>query len=769
MDSPTRELANTLAAVDRDLEEMEKHQREHETILNDYDRLSKTDVGISTKPDGTVDLKDLIAHHRSKALGNEQPTYIQPGPGFLHGTVVAAKDLHAADGTCDPFVKVSYVPPVEGTVKTSMIFRCKETVHTTGVVPKTTEPTFADGAFIFEVAPPAAGDGVPFHIESDWSRLQGDLLFTAYDCNNGMRNERMGQVVFPLRSLVDGTSPSTVEGGPQKIHDRWFDMETSGKSKNSSPKLRLQMTLILPNEVKRSVGEYDEVEFKDTVAGGVARALEDEDENDFEHKMADGLGSSTEEEEAAPLKAVQAKRKKKVKKKTKIKIDRGAERRERERKLIAKENLILQMRMEKAMKDRAKRPSPYGVNKASSMKQFNADKKNARERLAKRIADEDKILKERIAKVRGRPKKNRFEGMDETLIAEHHAEQAAKDKKKALEVAGRRYKKQIELMEQINNLTAEIRNVREEASLLKSKSQRLETSTKKNAALLQKALDRREEREINMQREKKVRTSALPKGARSSLTKFAEARESDFTKLQREYDAQNGKDSKPQVKELYGGDDKEGELDDLKIQLRHASSTYEQKQRRRRELVKQAKTSRERHKELTKDIEEADIKLKEVEKRRQHRIAKFSNSPSKPSNDAEEQYRIEQVHKINQQERQTKIEIRSLEAEIEELEYTEKMRKEAHADELAELKMRIADESDRLKAATEKRDGIKAEVDQIESDKTIHALESEVRDLRHLAALCRVSESNRRELERLTPQSSVVVDSEGSLERAEEE
>merc|ERR1711871_1230276 len=124
----------------------------------------------------------------------------------------------------------------------------------------------------------------------------------------------MGQVVFPLRSLVDGNSPSTVEGGPQKIHDRWFEMETSGKSKNSHPKLRLQMTLILPNEVKRSIGDDEEVQYKDTLAGGIERALEDDDdeiENDFEHKMADGLGSSTEEEETTkPLKAVQVKVKK---------------------------------------------------------------------------------------------------------------------------------------------------------------------------------------------------------------------------------------------------------------------------------------------------------------------------------------------------------------------------------------------------------------------------------------------------------------------------
>ena len=138
-------------------------------------------------------MKKLIEHHKGKALSQEQPTHIQPGVGILHGTIIGAKGLVATDGTCDPFVKVSYVPP--GDVSTSLMFRAKMTVHTTGIAQQTTEPRWEDGAFSFEVDAPPAQDGVPMHIESDCLALARSAVYR-HDWHRGTRNERIGQFVF---------------------------------------------------------------------------------------------------------------------------------------------------------------------------------------------------------------------------------------------------------------------------------------------------------------------------------------------------------------------------------------------------------------------------------------------------------------------------------------------------------------------------------------------------------------------------------------------
>ena len=754
MDSPTRALANTLADVDRDLEEMEAHQREHEKHLMAYDKKAKTAPGLSVGGDG-VNMKDFLAHHKSKALGSDQPTYIQPGPGVLHGTVIGAKGLYAKDGTCDPFVKVSYVPPVNdgGDVKTSMLFRCKETVHTTGIVSDATDPEWEDGAFEFELDAPAAGDGVPFHIESDWSRLQGDLLFTVYDCNQGLRNERLGQVVFPLRSLVDGKSPSTVEGGPQKIHDKWYDLELASKKSPYQSKLRIQMTLILPNEVTRTVDEEDE-DRGNTISSNIARVVEEDSSDDELGFGQNTRGNATEDETADEedrfVLRENARRQSKSpqRKKKKKKIDRGAERREIERKRIAKENLIIQQRRAKSMRDRSKGPSPYGTAKgAHQMNKFNADKKTARERLQKRVEEEDKLLKERIAKVRGVPKKHRFDGMKEHEIKDYLTEKEEAAKQKQLARAKKRYQKQSELLASVEEMKTRIQRVKEETSLYKSNAQRLETAAKKNKEKLRKAREAKDTREYNMSRTTRVRTSALPEGSKSSLSNFAEARESDFAKLQREYDARNGGGKKkPTKQEVYGGTDKDEELDDLRAQLRHAWSSHDTKQRRRRELVSEARKYKAQYEDLTNQVTALDEKLQHIANRRKYQIAKAEAAATGDTRDmhnnhvdVEEAARIEHLGEINESTRETMIKIKNVHGQMEELQYKEKLRKKAAGAEINELESRIETEKHRLEKAAKKRDELRTRLEKLQNENTIPILESEVRDLRHIAAMCMVA------------------------------
>ena len=95
MDSPTRDLLNTLDNAGKSLEIMEEHQREYERNLEEFDanmREGGSDF-LNSGATGQVDLKKLIAHHKGKALNQEQPTHIQPGVGILHGTIIGAKGL----------------------------------------------------------------------------------------------------------------------------------------------------------------------------------------------------------------------------------------------------------------------------------------------------------------------------------------------------------------------------------------------------------------------------------------------------------------------------------------------------------------------------------------------------------------------------------------------------------------------------------------------------------------------------------------------------
>ena len=76
------------------------------------------------------ELASQMARLRQKTILSHQPVQLLDGPAMLHGQVQSARNLSVARGTCDPFVKVSYVPPSEEDGTPSLMLRAKQKVHT---------------------------------------------------------------------------------------------------------------------------------------------------------------------------------------------------------------------------------------------------------------------------------------------------------------------------------------------------------------------------------------------------------------------------------------------------------------------------------------------------------------------------------------------------------------------------------------------------------------------------------------------------------------
>lgn len=278
MDSPSRELDRILEEAQQDMRRLEREQREHEDFLvsvgDGMTSPGRGEGGARGDEDSAyVSGKDLhaqMARLRRKtaagAGGAAAPFRARLGVGsaILHGQVKAGRNLRVARGTCDPFVKVSYVPPSEDGTTTSLSLRAKQKVHATEVLYDTASPLWAENMFRLDVEAPLSmhaddqdGEG------SDWDKLRGDLLFAVYDNNDGLRNEFIGQVVFPLRSLVDGLSVTEVHGEGQTLHDVWCPLvgRRGGNARGDNPAiagvasadpddpaLHLVMQLILPAE-----------------------------------------------------------------------------------------------------------------------------------------------------------------------------------------------------------------------------------------------------------------------------------------------------------------------------------------------------------------------------------------------------------------------------------------------------------------------------------------------------------------------------------------
>ena len=131
-----------------------------------------------------------------------------------------------------------------------------------------------------------------------------------------------------------------------------------------------------------------------------------------------------------------------------------------ERKRIAKENLILQKRMQKARTNGS--GTQFRQSKASK-KVFAADKQTARERLQKRIQEDDKILKQRIDKVRGKPKPRLNDDQVQAKIKELEIKAQLKQ-----QIAKKKYDARVAIMQQVEDARSQIQTIEEETTLIKS-------------------------------------------------------------------------------------------------------------------------------------------------------------------------------------------------------------------------------------------------------------------------------------------------------------
>ena len=173
---------------------------------------------------------------------------ISLGDGILVGCVEGAKGLRLrSDGRYGDdkvqvppsvAVKVSFVEPGEG----SVLLRSRLPIHETQVSQASDSPTFSSGSFEYDVYCPTKEDerGIP---RADWDSLCGDILFAVYDCGRKSR-EFLGQVIVPLRVLVDGVGES-VSGGTQSRRERWYQI-TQRDGSRASGELRIALRLELP-------------------------------------------------------------------------------------------------------------------------------------------------------------------------------------------------------------------------------------------------------------------------------------------------------------------------------------------------------------------------------------------------------------------------------------------------------------------------------------------------------------------------------------------
>ena len=124
--SPTRALALEIDAADRHLEALADKSARQQQFLDEFDIDPAKPLPFegerSMAPDATGEINvgsemtssELMAQlkkHRDKLQQPAEFSIIAAGPGLLHGKVEAARNLEVERGSCDPYVKVSYLPP----------------------------------------------------------------------------------------------------------------------------------------------------------------------------------------------------------------------------------------------------------------------------------------------------------------------------------------------------------------------------------------------------------------------------------------------------------------------------------------------------------------------------------------------------------------------------------------------------------------------------------------------------------------------------------
>jgi hypothetical protein len=487
-----QQLRQAITGVD--LEGVRRQHEAHKDFVNDAgifeeDELVPT-AGISrgdflemmeSQADGIVGRNSYVVSYEGKEEGP-----IGPGMGVVEGKIKNARGVPLAEGgsPAEAFVKVSAVEPG----KKPLMLRCKTPIHATeAVMDPDGNPDFSNGSFTFQMdAPP------------DWGKLRGDLLFTVYDSSLG-HNSFVGQVLFPLRDLVDDSSATGVHGGKQQLVVQEYRLQSRDCRRELSGRVSLSLQLTLPPSQK--VGDGGGMRERDRERKALQMQREIDDKKRQQRRAAqrqrggDGEGADALADGVEPALAWMSLKGKKASRRVKqngqvaaprsvlAKKGQGhaSVRRRKEADRIARENLLNKRKLKEVRTKGDRKVKAVGGSRVSSGSSRTSAKSAAsvnRTQFEQRIARENKRISRRLAEVSGKEPEGMRHGMDEEDVtagmgsaSKAKAEKAREElerrrrhlaEKKHEDRVQRRYEEQAALVSDVAALQRKAARLREE-------------------------------------------------------------------------------------------------------------------------------------------------------------------------------------------------------------------------------------------------------------------------------------------------------------------
>ena len=796
-------LTNELNAATAHLARLEQEQMDHEKFLGAVSAGISTAAaanGGSSDDDAAAaeeyvsgrELASQMARLRQKTILSHQPVQLLDGPAMLHGQVQSARNLSVARGTCDPFVKVSYVPPSEEDGTPSLMLRAKQKVHTTETIRDTAYPTWTQSTFNLEVEEP-----LTMSTSSDWDTLRGDLLFAVYDNNDGTRNEFIGQVIFPLRSLVDGLSSSGVSGGSQHLHDLWCPLvgrrsssSTVGeKPQPDEPALHLVMQMILPSSAQgthdlsphttrsglnantpgglvASRQQHKQGGVPMNIEQAAAMGLDDgdggkyDDYDDYDNRNENGVPRE-QRDDNKEMKMQSGKNQKKMRRrrgngkgkktaqnsrsKYRSKFE-TAHRIEQAR--IARENLINQKHLQKTRNGAG---AGYGkiIKKTKAQEFMEESSRQARGRMKKRLEKDNEFVYARINKMRGEvkpkpPPKEAWELDDEDR--QERQDQVARDQRNAQE----RYRVAADLTHQLEQLRGEAATLKSDISTLQTKAQRYETATRRARKAINDANASMVNREAALSRGPTIkRGSALPAGAKSIASLVPGSRDSEFTKRFGRSGGSGGRGSGHRGGND-GSDDEDDtidyeRLDELRGELAERLQTYEMVEARRLRYIQQAKVDREVALKMEGQLASLQVDREKVRARREWTAKYAADGRSEQKTSMSVGIDLEHEKLLNAKNKLTsvQIDVSALAFELEDL-------KREHAydighitEQISTMEKQIARKQAQLNEDLSLRQEVQESLSLSLKSGRAEELQVQIRNMRNAELLCRHAAKNR--------------------------
>tara|TARA_B100000780_G_C21114053_1_gene450501 strand:+ start:116 stop:2599 length:2484 start_codon:yes stop_codon:yes gene_type:complete len=789
------DMEQIIREANQEMARLEQEHEQHEQFLGTVsNNISKSNLSID-KPDSNIQkdeyvsgrqLADQLSQLRKKTTRSSQPVELMEGPAMLHGQVQSARNLSVARGTCDPFVKVSYVPPSEEENTPNLMLRAKQKVHTTETVSDTAYPTWTESTFNLEVEEP-----MTLTASNDWDLLRGDLLFAVYDNNDGTRNEFIGQVIFPLRSLVDGLSSADVRGGSQHLHDLWCPLvgrrsssSTVGeKPQPDEPALHLVMQLILPGSTQdMSPRGYDvsnlvrpnartpgsgkskyqnnnnmpPTNIEQAVNLGIDDDQDFDEYNEYGNNNDNNNNNNNTSNNTQDVESKNKQDRSKLRKRLKQKSKKSSRPKFRgkfevanriEQARIVRENLINQKHLQKTRNGAG---AGYGkiIRKTKAQMFMEQSSAQAQARMKKRLEKDNEFVYARINKMRGEvkpkpPSKEAWELDDEDR--QERQDQITRDQRSATA----RYRIAADLTHQLEQLRGEASTLKSDISTLQTKAQRYETATRRARKAIDEANISTTNREAALSRgPTRKRESALPNGAKSIASLVPGSRDSEFTKR---FGRSNGGSSSK-----YNNDEEEDEddtidyerLDELRGELAERLQTYEMVEGRRKRYIEQAKVDRETALQLEKQLVVLEGERDKVRARREW-TAKYATDASndvietKTSRsigiDSEHEKLLDAKNKLTA----VQIDVSALEFELEDLKREHSYDIGHMTEQANEMELKIQRKQTQLKKESSLRQQIQEKVSQAQKSGRIEELQVTIRNMRNAELLCRHAAKNR--------------------------